>query len=418
MHVAFFNRSFYPEMAATGQFLTELCEGLVREHGCSVSVVAGVPLLSLNGNSTGNGGGILSRERHLGIDILRARGTRFSKTRFVGRFSNYMSYFVSASHAGLRLDRPDVVVALTDPPIIGLAAYLAARRFDVPLVIYYQDIFPEAGRLLEDFHSATVDRALEKVNRFLLARADRFVTLGATMRERLVEGKGADRAKTAVIPGWVDCSEITPGPRHNAFSKSNELDDGFVVMHSGNIGLSQGLEVLLGAADRLRHLSGLEIVFVGDGVKKAAVMEQARTLELENVRFLPFQPKDTLKESFAAADVFVISLKRGLAGIIVPSKLYGILAAGRPYVAAVEDDCEVAAITKKFDCGLIADPDDAWDLAAKLLLLYRDRDLARRMGENARKAALQFDRKTGVRAYYELLCDVLTTRHRMEGLIE
>jgi glycosyltransferase involved in cell wall biosynthesis len=418
MHVAFFNRSFYPEMAATGQFLTELCEDLVRAHGCSVTVVAGVPLLALNGKSRGMGGYLLSRERHAGIDILRARGTRLPKTRLVGRFSNYVSYFLSACCAGLRLDRPDIVVALTDPPIIGLAAYLAARRFNAPLVIYYQDIFPEAGRLLEDFHSVTVDRALERVNRFLICRADRFVTLGATMRERLVEEKGADREKTVVIPGWVDCSEITPGPKENDFSKSNRLDGKFVVMHSGNIGLSQGLEILLGAANRLRHLSELEIVFVGDGVKKTALMERARALELENVRFLPFQPKESLKESFAAADVFIISLKRGLAGIIVPSKLYGILAAGRPYVAAVENDCEVAAITRKFDCGLVADPEDSDDLATKLLLLYRDRELARRMGENARKAALQFDRKIGVRTYYELLCDVLTARHKMEGLIE
>jgi glycosyltransferase involved in cell wall biosynthesis len=418
MHVAFFNRSFYPEVAATSQFLTELCEGLVREHGCSVSVVAGIPLLSRSGESADTRGHILSRERHLGVEILRARGTRLPKTRFIGRFSNYASYFLSASYAGLRLDRPDVVVALTDPPIIGLAAYLAARRFGVPLVIYYQDIFPEAGRLLEDFHSVTVDRALERVNRFLICRADRFVTLGATMRKKLVEQKGADREKTVVIPGWADCSEITPGSKENGFSKSNRLDGKFVVMHSGNVGLSQGLEIVLGAANKLRRLSDLEIVFVGDGVRKPALMEQARALELQNVRFLPFQPKEALKESFAAADVFVISLKRGLAGIIVPSKLYGILAAGRPYVAAVEDDCEVAAITRKFECGFVAEPEDADDLTAKLLLLYRDRDLARRMGDNARKAALQFDRRASVRAYYDLLCEVLAARHRREGLIE
>jgi glycosyltransferase involved in cell wall biosynthesis len=272
--------------------------------------------------------------------------------------------------------------------------------------MYYQDIFPEAGRLLEDFHSNVVDQTLHEVNRFLARSANRVIALGESMRQKLIEGKGADRAKTFVLPLWADCSDITPGPKLNGFSEANGLAGKFVVMHSGNIGLSQGLEVLLGAAKQLRHLSDLEIVFVGDGVKKAALIEAAKVLGLDNVRFLPFQPKENLRESFAAADVFVVSLKRGLAGIIVPSKLYGILAAGRPCVAAVEADCEVAAIAQEYDCGLIAEPENAEDLAEKILVLYRDRELALRMGENARKAALHFDRKIGVRAYYELFCEM------------
>src|SRR5205809_7906435 len=114
MHIAFFNRSFYPDTAATGQLLTELCEGLVQEYGCRVSVVAGVPLLPATGNGTAAAKGhIVGREQYHGIEILRARGTRFSKQRFVKRFSNYVSYFLSACYAGLRLERPDIVVALT-----------------------------------------------------------------------------------------------------------------------------------------------------------------------------------------------------------------------------------------------------------------------------------------------------------------
>jgi glycosyltransferase involved in cell wall biosynthesis len=374
-----------------------------------VSVVAGVPLLSSNGQASPRHGAILSRENHAGIEILRAQGTRFAKARFIGRFSNYVSYFLSACYAGVRLSRPDIIVALTDPPIIGLAGYLAARRFGVPFVMYYQDIFPEAGRLLEDFHSNVVDRSLNKVNRFLARSANRVIALGETMRRKLIEEKGADRAKTIVLPLWADCSDITPGPKMNAFSEANGLADKFVVMHSGNIGLSQGLEALLGAAKRLRQLNDLEIVFVGDGVKRAALIEQAITWGLDNVRFLPFQPKEKLRESFSAADLFIVSLKRGLAGVIVPSKLYGILAAGRPYVAAVEQDCEIAAITKQNECGLVAEPENAEDLAEKILVLYRDRALAQRMGVNARKAALHFDRKLGVRAYYELLREVAGT---------
>src|SRR5712691_11264693 len=140
-------------------------------------------------------------------------------------------------------------------------------------------------------------------------------------------------------------------------------------MHSGNIGLSQGLETVVEAAAHLHGVPDIQFVFVGDGVKRAALEAQARTLGLQNVRFLPYQPKERLAQSFASADVFVVSLKRGLAGYIVPSKLYGILAAGRPYVAATEDNCEVTATTERYGCGLLARPGDADDLARKILAL-------------------------------------------------
>lgn len=403
MRIAFFNRSFYPDTTATGQLLTELCESLVREHGCSVSVVAGVPLVpGVGDGSPPTKWGIFRRERYRGIEILRAQGTGFSKRYFVGRFSNYITYFLSACYTGLHLDRPDVVVALTDPPIIGLAAYLVSRRFGARFVMSYRDIFPEVAVLLEDFRSKLVNRALQLTNCFLADKADRIVALGEAMRQRLVDGKGADVIRTLVIPDWADCGEIMPGPKKNPFSLTHGLADKFVVMHSGNIGFSQVLETVVRAASYLRGVPDIQFVFVGDGVKRPDLEMQARSEGLRNVMFLPYEPKERLKDSFATADVFVISLKQGLAGYIVPSKLYGILAAGRPYVASVEEGCEVAAITKKYDCGLLAAPGDSEDLAQKILTLYRDRTLAGQLGTNAREAALEFDRPLQVQAYYSL----------------
>lgn len=402
-----FNRSFWPETAATGQFLTELAVGLVEDFGCRVSAVAGVPLVAVLPGSEVAGDGLTpGRHVHRGVEILRTRGTQFSKRRFAGRFSNYVTYFLAACAVGLRLERPDVVVACTDPPIIGLAGWLAARRYNARFVMSYQDVFPEVARLLEDFRSEAVDRVLAAVNRFLVLRADRVVALGETMRRRLVESKGADPARTVVIPNWADCSAIAPGDKRNAFSEAHGLADRFVVMHSGNLGLSQGLEHAVEAAARLRDLPDLVWVFVGDGVKRSQLEILARHAGATNVRFLPYQPVEVLSQSFASADVFLISLKRGLAGYIVPSKLYGILAAGRPYVAAVEEECEVTAVTRKYDCGLLAQPEDAEDLAEKVRILYRDPDLRRRLGENARRTALHFDRRLGVQAYYDLFCEL------------
>jgi glycosyltransferase involved in cell wall biosynthesis len=401
MHIAFFNRSFYPDNAATGQLLTDLAEDLVRQHGCQVTVVAGPPLLPAEAEARSSGG-LVGRETYRGVQILRARGTRFDKKRFAGRATNYLTYFLSACWAGLRLDKPDVVVALTDPPIIGLAAYLAAKRFRAPLVMSYRDLFPEVTVLLEDFHSDTINAMLQRVNQFLVRKATKVIALGETMRRRLIENKGAPPQNTVIIPDWADTAAIAPGAKANAFAQTHGLARKFVVMHSGNIGLSQSLETVIEAAALLKDVPDVQIVFQGEGVKKRDLQERAAAQGLTNVTFLPFQPKERLGESFAAADVFIVSLQRGLAGYIVPSKLYGILAAGRPYVAAVEETCEVAALTRSRQCGLVAEPGNAKDLADKILAFRADRAMTDRFGANARAAGLVFDRAVQVRNYAEL----------------
>jgi hypothetical protein len=183
MHVAFFNRSYYPDQTATGQLLTDLCEGLVAEHGWRVTVVTGPPLLP-SGPMQPSGRRLVDAQEHGGVRILRASGTRFDKRRFAGRATNYVTYFASASIAGLRLGRPDVIVALTDPPIIGLTAWASSVRYRVPLVMAFNDLFPEVAALLPDFHSGTINGLLQRVNRFLVRRAALNVALGETMRRR------------------------------------------------------------------------------------------------------------------------------------------------------------------------------------------------------------------------------------------
>ena len=403
MHIAFFNRSYYPDTTATGQLLTDLCEDLVRDHGCRVSVVTGPPLLP---TAEVRMRGLVTRQMHNGVEIHRARGTRFSKDRFAGRATNYLSYFASATYAGLRLHRPDVVVALTDPPIIGLAAWLAGKRFGAPLVMAFKDLFPEVTVLLKDFHSDTINGMLQRVNQFLVRRAACNVALGETMRQRLIENKGAPADRTTIIADWADTTAVAPGPKRNAFSEAHGLADQFVVMHSGNIGLSQSLETVIEAAELLQDLPDLRVVFVGEGVKKADLQEQVRTRGLTNVTFLPFTPKERLGESFATADLFIVSLQRGLAGYIVPSKLYGILAAGRPYVAAVESTCEVASLTRTHECGLVVEPGHAGDLAGAIRRFYADRHLTRRAGDSARRVGVSFDRRGQVAKYMAVFRDV------------
>ena len=396
MRVVFFNRSYYPDLGATGQLLAELTQDLVRDHDCEVTVVAGPApgVAALRG--------LGAHEAHEGVTIIRAKGTRLAPRGFLGRFVNYVSYFLAATWASFRLPQADVVVALTDPPIIGLVAWMTAKRMGARFVFLCQDVFPEVASLLEDFRSETVNAVLQRVNVFLVRRADRIVALGECMKRRLVEGKSADPEKITVIHNWADTSVVTPGKKDNAFSREHGLEDRFVIMHSGNLGLSQNLDMVVEAAAQLASRRDIMFVLVGDGVRRQALMDDVSRRGLDNVLFLPYQPRDRMMESYASADLFIVSLKAGLAGYIVPSKLYGILAAGRAYVAAVEPETEVASIAREYECGAVVAPGDVGGMADEITRLHCDRELTRRLGDRARRAGIQFDRRKQARAYHDL----------------
>ncbi len=404
MKVCFFNRSYWPDQAATGQLLTELAQDLVSGYDCSVSVVAG---RALHGTQQSPASlWPVTREDHEGVRILRANGTRLPRGQFVNRAANYLTYFASAYAAALTIGPQDVVVSLTDPPIIGLAALTAARRAGARFIFLCEDIFPEVASLLDDFHNTTVNRTLDRINRRLLREADAVVALGDRMKRRLVEEKGAAADRVHVIHNWADCEAITPGPKDNAFARAHGLHDKFVLMHSGNVGLSQNLDLLIEAAARLQSRERLVIAIVGEGARRAPLEAMASQRGLTNVRFFPYQPKELLHESFAAADAFLVSLKPGLEGYIVPSKLYGILAAGRPFVAAVDPSCEVAAIATEHACGVVAPPGDPDALVSAIARLYDDPAAARTMGEHARTASWCYDRRAAVRAYHDLFASL------------
>jgi len=396
LRVCYFNRSYWPDTGATGQLLTELAEDLVAKHDMDVTVVTGYPL-------TG-GEPLASFETRNGVRIVRARGTTFSPRRFTGRATNYLTYFLSAVWAALRLPRQDVTIALTDPPIIGLAALAARPRHGV--IFFCQDIFPEVAGLLEDFHSPLINALLERLNRFMVRRAVRIVALGDTMASRLIHGKGADPAKLTIIHNWADTSAIVPSAKTNHFATAHGLASSFVLLHAGNIGLSQNLDVVIDAAALLKPRRDIVILFIGDGNRRLALQSSAASRGLDNVRFLPFQPRDQLRWTYASSDVCLVSLKAGLAGYIVPSKLYPILAAGRPYIAAVEPLSEVAALTERHRCGVRVDPGDAVQLADAIRRLADQPGERDSMGARARLASELFSRDRQVAAHAQVIEEV------------
>jgi glycosyltransferase involved in cell wall biosynthesis len=387
------NQYYWPAVEATGQLLSQLCAGLAEDF--DVTVVTGV----VPGTAAG-------RERHEGVEVVRVASTAFDRRRLLLRATNYSTYLAQSLVTALRADRPDVVLCMTDPPVIADIALLVARRFDAPLVVISQDVFPEVAVELKRLDNPLVVGVLRLAIRFYLQRADRVVAIGETMRRRLAE-KGADPENVVVIPNWVDIDVLAPRARDNDWARKHGLADPFVVMHSGNIGHAQNLDALIRSATFLRDLDDLRIVLIGGGARRQELKDLARMLEAEQVRFLGYQPRDDLPESLSSADVHVVGLAKGLAGYVVPSRLYGILAVGRPVIVAADKETETAQVVQEAGAGVVVPPNRP-DLLAAAIRRAHDGDLdLETMGRNGREYIRGADQAVAIGRYRALLRDVV-----------
>jgi len=266
-----------------------------------------------------------------------------------------------------------------------------------------RDLYPDIAVATGGVKSRSLLALLEHANRVAYAVSDLIIVLGQDMARRLIE-KGVPAQKVTVVTDWADCGQIRPiedGPF------SAEFDGKFVVMYSGNLGLSQQLEVVLEAADRLRDDQRIVFALIGEGARKAVLQEQASSMRLPNVRFFPYSPKSRLAESLSAGDLHLIALRRGLSGCMVPSKVYGIMAAGRPFIAIMEETAEVARLARQHSVGLVATPADGANLARVVKQAADDRATVRMMGQRARRLAEErFDRRLVTRQYADTIAAV------------
>ncbi len=343
---------------------------------------------------------MLTWERRGEIKIVRTWGTRFSKTRLAGRLTNLATYYMLAALAAQRIERPDIIIAETDPPLLGALGAALKQRFGCRLVYNVRDLYPDIAYANRALKNSALLTLLTRANSFAYRHADEVVTLGHDMAERII-AKGVRASKVSVIPDWVDTNLIQPVSR-NPFR--TQFGERFVVMYSGNIGLSQHLEAVLEAAARVASQPAIIFALIGEGARKPALMKHARERGLTNVVFLPYRPKEELAESLGAADLHLIPLMRGAAGCLVPSKIYGILAAGRPFVAMMEADAEVARIACEDRIGFVVEPGDSVALADTILSANRNRNELRAMGERGREVALRrFDRTVATGAFAAML---------------
>jgi len=412
MRVLLLTLCYLPDAAPNAPLMTALAEGL-RDLGHEVLVVTAFPHYGQGRPYTGYGGWRVTNERRNGIRISRTPIYVGKGGSNASKILSWLSFNLIGTWVALKAAPADVIISPSPPPTLGLSEWLLASLWRVPYVYNVQDVYPDVAIEQGLLTNPQLIALLRKLERLVYGKAAAVTVVSEAHRDNVLS-KGVPCQKIAVIPNFVDTDFMRPLPRHNPWSAQQGMDDHFAVTYAGNIGASQGLETLLGAASRLKTHEDIAFLVIGRGAARAALEARARASGLDNVRFLTLQPRERLPEVYATADVHLVLLRRGITGSM-PSKTYSIMASGRPLVAAVEPQSEVASLVQRAGAGLVVSPEDPEALAEGILTLRSDREKRRTMGEGGRAHVAEHYSKQAVASQYDALIRRLVTRPRTRG---
>jgi glycosyltransferase involved in cell wall biosynthesis len=320
------------------------------------------------------------------ITVRYVPSTSFARYRRWPRVLNYLTYLGGALIMGLTAQRPDVIVAATDPPMLGVVAAAIGHLRRVPFVHLLWDVQPDVAIAAGLLGPGLLPRLLARLNRAAIRRATLVIPPTEAMAETAI-ALGVRRDRVHTVSHWEDLDIVRLRPKRNAFSIAHGLADRFVVMYSGNHGLTQELDRYLALADHLSDLPDVLLVFVGDGASKRALRERVEARRLGNVKLMPYASREALADSLGSADVCLAPLGPGLTRFMLPSKLYTILASGRPFIAAIDASSDLRALADRDRCGFVVDPGDVDAIAERVRWLHAHPDERREMGVRARQAA-------------------------------
>jgi glycosyltransferase involved in cell wall biosynthesis len=376
------NRFYWPDETATAQLLTDLATGLAA-RGHSVTVIASRPVDSLTP----------SVETKAGVLIMRVGGTRWGRRRLSGRAVDFATFLVAACWRLARTaQRGDVIIAMTDPPLLGVVVWPIARLKGARCVHWVQDIYPEVATALSGSPLIHVLGAiLRPLRNFTWRRSAGCVALGEDMAG-FIRQMGVPSGTISVIPNWApEGLEEQSAAAGAALRHTWGLQDKFVVAYSGNLGRVHDLDPVLALAGVLKDAARIAFVFVGGGAQRAALEQRATALGLANVHFQPAQPRQRLAETLAVGDIHLVTLHSGCAAFVFPSKLYGIAAVGRPMIFIGPRDCEPARIVTGQNLGFAFTRDEVDAMANALRQLAADPGRQAAAG----RAAAAFSRSEG-----------------------
>jgi len=386
MRIAVLCEYFYPDNS--GGTPTDLAELACYLKQLDVEIVIDVVTSRNLYRPSGVSVKLLPQEVWNGLTIRRLRTPKSNRPSMMFRLLSGGVFSMAALFLMLRKPPYDLVLIVTNPPANAMAAWLYWKLRGVPYIYLVHDLYPDIavalGRLKGD---SMVARAFERLQKQWLTSAARVVALGRCMRDHLHRRYGVSLDRIRVVSNWADPGAISVSSRENGFRQANALA-GFVVIYGGNFSHYVNFGQILGAAKLLEHDS-ISFVLIGDGVRRSELVATVEKEGLKNVRVLPKVPRAAMNEVLAAADISLISLDRRMLGLGVPSKLYSILASGRPVVAMVPPGSEVATVLEEEQCGVNIVGDDAEAMAREIRRLKQDPDLAERMGQNARSALVR-----------------------------
>lgn len=379
---------YYPDVASTGQILTELAEGL--NDTFHTTVICTVP------SYTGKISQYYRKHKYYyeninGVDVLRIRVPEFRKSFALSRIFNILSYFFSAVFATFRVEHQDYIFTISQPPILGGMLGVIGKHIKKAKLIYnIQDFNPEQVMAVDFTHNKLVLSIMMLLDKYSCQQANKVIIVGRDMIETL-QKRFQKMVPYAYINNWINEKEIYPLPEDNArvlkFKRKYGLENKFVIMYSGNIGLYYDLLNILKTIEKFKETEDVIFAFIGEG----SVLEELRTYKeahhLSNVVFIPYQPKSELIYSLNAGDVHFVVNAKGIKGVSVPSKLYGVMAVGKPVLGIMEEGAEARLIVEEAKCGMSVKPGDysaIEDLIRKYIGLRDSREL-KNMGEMGRK---------------------------------
>lgn len=375
---------FYPEMISTGHILTELVAEL-SVKGIAASVICAQPTYYSRDK-------VKPRMNYKDINIERTANTQYDKNSVKGKVFNSATFFLLAIPLALKGRDKGPVLLVTNPPFLGLVGPILKFLRHKPFLIIIHDLYPNIavnmGYLKERSLLTTV---WKRLNHWVFNEASFVIVLGRDVQNLVrMHMLPQNREKVIYIPNWADPSLIQPvDVGDNLLINEIGLKGKFIVQYSGNMGLTHDMETIIEAARELKDFEKVHFLMIGGGGKLGAIQSMATTYGLKNVTFLPYQLREKLENSLSASHVSLVSLENGAKGLSVPSKLYGIMASGRPAIAIVPADSEVALTLREFDCGIVTPPKDVFGLVKAIRCLMDHEQERKEMGERAYKAFLE-----------------------------
>lgn len=384
---------YFPDVASTGQILTELAEGV--KDNFHTTVICTVP------SYTGKISQYYRKHKYYfeninGVDVLRIRVPEFRKNFALSRIYNILSYFLSAISATFRVERQDYVFTISQPPVLGGMLGVIGKYIKRAKLIYnIQDFNPEQIQAVEFTHNKLILSLMMALDKLSCRQADKVIVVGRDMVETLKK-RFSELPSYAYINNWINEKEIVPLPaddeRVMEFKEKYSLQDKFVIMYSGNIGLYYDLVNIVKVIKEFREFPNVVFAFIGEGSVLEELKNLQREQEITNIVFIPYQDKGNLVYSLNAGDVHFVVNARGIKGVSVPSKLYGVMAAGKPVLGVLEEGSEARLIVNEAKCGLSVSPGDyqAIHQLIKTFIEMKDSVELKKMGSLGRNYLLNY----------------------------